>query len=463
MLKILSGFGPRDCGHVSRRDFLAIGALGLGGLTLRQLHAAKAGRPGFVRDKSVVLLFLGGGPSHIETFNPNLDAPEPYCSITGETATTIPGVTFGGTFPLLAKHAKRLAIVKSLTHPVGDHEKAIAHVLSGGADPRGDLKAGFSMGSVVSRLRGANDAESGLPTYALLTAKEIDPQYERERKRIEAGSHPGSLGVACAPFDPAGGGTTLKNMDLKISADRLDDRRRLLAGLDRINREIDASGKLEGLDQFEQQAIDVVTRGAGEAFDLRREDPRLIERYDTSAFRTGKQKFQPSSLGKQLLLARRLVEAGCGFVTIQNSGWDMHADGNNPGIAAGMEMLGRPLDKAVSAFLDDLAERGLSEKVLLVITGDFGRTPTVNKSGGRDHWTRVSTLALAGGGLKMGQVIGQIDRKNGEPTTAPHSTADLMATILHTLFDAGQLRLDSSVPREIIRLLENGKPIGGLV
>jgi uncharacterized protein (DUF1501 family) len=169
-----------------------------------------------------------------------------------------------------------------------------------------------------------------------------------------------------------------------------------------------------------------------------------------------------STVGRQMLLARRLCEAGCGFVTVQNAGWDMHADGNNPGIADGMEMLGRPLDKALSAFLEDVEERGLAEKILLIITGDFGRTPKINNRGGRDHWSRLCTLAFAGGGLKMGQVIGQSDRSNGEPAGDAVSTPNLLATVLHYLFDVGKLRLDSSVPRDLSRRLEVAEPIAPL-
>jgi hypothetical protein len=464
MLTWYCGPQSRDCTGLSRRDFVRIGALSLGSLALPQLLAAKeaAKQQNYFRHKSVVLLFLGGGPSHIETFNPNSDAPAPYCSITGEAKSSLPGVSFGGTFPLLAAQAHRMALVRSFTHPIGDHVKAIAHVLSGGTDPAGDGKAGYSMGSVFARIRGANHPESGLPTYSLLTSEEIDGQYLNERSRIANGSRPGTLGLANAPFDPNGGGTLLKNMQLKLAAERIDDRRNLLGQLDKLNRQVDSSGAMSGLDKFEQQALDMVLRGAGEAFDLKKEDKRLIERYDTSNFRVGKKVFQPSSLGKQMLLARRLVEAGCGFVTVQNSGWDMHADGNNPGVAAGMEMLGRPLDKAVSAFLEDLEQRGLSDDVLLIITGDFGRTPKVNKSGGRDHWARLCTLALAGGGLKMGQVIGQSSRQNDVPDTEPISTPQLMSTVLHTLFDVGQLRLDTRIPRELTKLAEDVSPISQL-
>jgi hypothetical protein len=352
-----------------------------------------------------------------------------------------------------------MALVRSFTHPIGDHVKAIAHVLSGGTDPAGDGKIGYSMGSAFARIRGSNHPESGLPTYALLTSEEIDGQYVNERSRITKGSHPGSLGLANAPFDPNGGSTLLKNMELKLAAERIDDRRNLLGQLDTLNRQVDGSGAMQGLDKFERQALEMVLRGAGDAFDLKKEDKRTIERYDTREYRVGKKVFQPSSLGKQMLLARRLVEAGCGFITVQNSGWDMHADGNNPGVAAGMEMLGRPLDKAVSAFLEDLEQRGLADDVLLIVTGDFGRTPKVNARGGRDHWSRLCTLALAGGGLKMGQVVGQSSRQNDVPDTEPISTPNLMSTVLHTLFDVGQLRLDTRIPRELIKLAEDHPPI----
>src|SRR5262245_42907201 len=448
----------RDCSGLTRRDFVRAGVLGLGSLSLAHLLAVKAaakaaGKP-YVRDRSIVLLFLGGGASHIETFNPNLDAPEPYCSVTGEVKTRIPGMTLGGNFPLLARHADRLAVVRSFAHGNSNHPKAIIHVLTGGTDPTGDAKVGQSMGSVYARLRGANHEASGLPTYCLLTSDEVDGQYLMERGRIAAGSHPGELGLAYAPFDPAGGGQLLNNLNLAVAPDRLDDRKSLLARLDNVKRTIDASGNIQGLDRLELQALDMIVRGAGEAFDISKEDRRTIERYDTSGFRVGKKLFQPSSLGKQMLMARRLVEAGCGFVTVQNSGWDMHADGNNPGIGPGMNMLGPPLDKSVNAFLEDITNRGLLDKTLLVITGDFGRTPTINARGGRDHYPGLSTLAFFGGGMGKGQIIGQSSRKNDAPATEPITLANLHSTVLHAQFDIGQIRLESGIPRELARLAE---------
>ncbi len=471
MLTLVSSRGDRDCQGISRRDFLTVGTLGLTGLSLPNLLATRAAAAdtSFIKDRAVVMLFLGGGASHIETFNPNMDAPAPYCSVTGEVQTSLPGVSFGGTFPQLARLADHLAVVRSFHHSVGSHGQAIIHVLSGGTNPNGMRDGpGFSMGSMYSRLRGANHPRTGLPTYALLTAPEQDNQYRTEKNRVIAGSKPGSLGPMYAPFDPDGGGAALDNMTLNLPAGRLNDRRALRKSLDTINRGMDHRGVMEAFDRFEQQAVDLVLRGAGKAFDLSSEDPGLVERYDTSMFTVGNKAKRPklvrrSTLGQQLLMARRLCEAGCGFVTVQSAGWDNHADGNNPNIYDGMEMLGRPLDKAVSAFLEDLQQRGLSDKVLLVITGDFGRTPKINRRGGRDHWANLGTLAFAGGGLNMGQVIGQAGRKNDAPASEPITTSNLLGTIIHTLFDVGQLRVLRGVPANIRRHIETSRPIAELV
>jgi uncharacterized protein (DUF1501 family) len=243
---------------------------------------------------------------------------------------------------------------------------------------------------------------------------------------------------------------------------RFYDRRELLGELDRMRRTADATEVLASMDKYTQQAFDVMLGSAAEAFDLSRESPRLVERYDTSRFRVGKKEFRSSELGRHMLTARRLVEAGCRFVTVHSAGWDMHADGNNPGIESGMEMLGRPLDRAVSAFLEDLEQRGLLDRVLLVITGDFGRTPTVNSRGGRDHWPRLCTLALAGGGLNLGQVVGRASRRNDEPLTDPVSPGHLLATVLHSLFDVSALRLRTDVPRNLLQVIESRPPIPGL-
>lgn len=463
-----------------RRDFLRIGTLSLGGLSLPQCLALRAAAAGesFVRDRSVVLLYLSGGASHIETFDPKMTAPAEMRSVTGEVSTAIAGVTLGGTFPKLARLAGKLAIVRSFQHTVSDHVKAHVHMLTGGTDPDGAGNRGFSMGSMYARLRGSNHPDTGLPTFAVLTSPEIDGQYRKELDRVVLGSQPGPLGLSCSPFhhtgedtgDPsprrgkaATGGSLAADMRLNLPVERIDDRRSLLNQLDQLNRQIDGSGRMAGFDKFNEQAAGLVLGGAATAFDLRREDPRLVERYDTRHIQIGHKAFRASTLGRQMLLARRLCEAGCGFVTVHSAGWDMHADGNNPGMVKGMDMLGRSMDIAVSAFMEDVASRGLSDRILLVITGDFGRTPKVNERGGRDHWPKLCTLAFAGGGLPMGQVIGQSTSGAEAPASAPYTMSHVSATIMHSLFDIGRLRLQSGIPREISRVTDESQPIAELV
>ena len=465
MLTISHSNCNAQCDGIRRRDFITAGTLALGGFSLPWLLRNKAfgaSNASYVKDKSVVLLFLSGGASHIETFSPNMQAPGPYHSVTGEVQTTLPGVTFGGTFPLLSRHAQKMAIVRSYQHPVADHVRAIKHVLNGGTDPDGRGNRGFSIGSAYTRLRGANDPQSGMPSYVLLNSAEVDPQYVNEKHRVESGSAPGPLGAAFAPFDPGGQGAAQEDMLLNVPRERFHHRRRLLDDVDRLRRRLDQDRKLIAADEYRIQAFDLVLGSAAQAFDLTREDPRLVQRYDTSRFQVGKKEFRASALGHHFLTARRLVEVGCRFVTIQSAGWDMHADGNNPGIKSGMEMLGRPVDQAVSTFLEDLEQRGMSDQVLLIITGDFGRTPTINDRGGRDHWPRLCTLAFAGGGV-TGQVIGRVARNNDEPASDPISTSHLMGTVMHSMFDMGQLRVARGVPRELLRTLETTQPIPELL
>lgn len=437
----------------TRRDLLRIGSLGLAGVALPDLLSAKANADaGFVRGKSVVLLFLGGGPSQIETFNPNMSAPSPYRSVTGEVQTNVPGITLGGNFPRLARHADKLIPVRSFHHKHSNHSLAVPYVLSGG-----EVFSG-GMGTVYARLRGTTHPDTGLPTTALVTAPEIG-RFANPKKRIVSGSQPGELGAAYAPFNPDGGGPALNNMTLNVPRGRLDDRRNLLTKLDEVKR---TAASQAGIDRFRQQAFDVILGAAAAAFDVSKEDPRVVERYDTSMFRVGEKDIRDCTLGRQMLLARRLVEAGCGFVTVQNSGWDMHGgSGNNfMSLASGMQMLGGPLDKAVSAFLGDLEDRAMLDDVLLVITGDFGRTPKINKNAGRDHWGNLSTLAFAGGGFETGQVFGQAARNNDVPHSDPVGVENLMATLMHALFDVGKLRTERGVPRHLLEPIERHPPIG---
>jgi uncharacterized protein (DUF1501 family) len=467
MFRICTGRSRRDCTGLSRRDFLHVGTLGLGGLTVANLlkckaSAAEAGN--YVRDKAVVFLWLGGGPPQHETFDPKMMATAEVRSMMGEVKTTLPGVTFGGSLPLLAQRMNRLAIMRSFQTTTADHgPTGVRTVLAG----RGKASAP-SMGSIYSCLRGTNHPTTGMPTYALLGSGSSSVS----RGFLVDGAGAGHLPRAYTAFNPEGtlkykGGEAksfspiLDNMRLNVPAERMHDRRALLQQLDGLSRELDAARSFESIDKYRGQAFEVLRGSVAQAFDLDKEDARTVARFDTSAIKVGHSKagYRPSTLGKQLLLARRLCAAGAGFVVVESCGWDFHNNNETCGVVEGMNCYGPDLDKAVSAFLDDLEERGLSERILLVVTGEMGRTPTINKAGGRDHWANLAPLLLAGGGLKMGQVIGESDRNGGSPKTTPIKPANLMATILQTLFDVGQLRVQRGLPTDLVKVVENGEPI----
>lgn len=451
-----------------RRDFLRVGSLALGGLSLPGLLAARSeaaskGRP--VTDKSVIFLFLHGGPSQIETFDPKMTAPAGNRSATGETATTLPGVTFGATFEKLAKLADKLSVVRS--YQSGDANHDIKPIVS-----RHSL--GANLGSLYARVAGSNHPTSGMPLNAALFPRAVDTEAQPAQEAFGKFWSTGTLGTAFAPFMPGSGGNLQEDMQLKLGRDRLDDRRNLLTGLDRIKRSVDERG-LDGVDKFQAQAYSTIVGGVAKAFDLSQEDPQTLARYDTAPLvrpdaisrKWNNYKYyvdNAKTVGKLLLLARRLCEAGCGFVTVTtNFVWDMHADINNAGCEEGMQYMGVPLDHAVSAFIEDTAARGLSDKVLLVVSGEMGRTPKLNQNGGRDHWGNLTPLLVSGGGLKMGQVIGQSTRDAGEPLSEPFKISHLNATIMRTLLDLGEVRITRSLPNDLVQSLTTSEPISGLL
>jgi hypothetical protein len=303
----------------------------------------------------------------------------------------------------------------------------------------------------------------------------VDPSTRTTTQNFGRFDATGMLGAAYAPFVPGAGGNAQKDMTLAIPKDRLDDRRTLLQRLDELRRKADLEGAGEGSDRFREQAYDVLLGGVAKAFDLSKEDPRVVERYDTSRlirhelistkWNNHKNYLDHvKALGKQLLLARRLCEAGCGFVTVTtNFVWDFHADQNNATVEEGLRYVGAPFDHAVSAFLDDVQARGLSDRILLVACGEIGRTPKLNAKGGRDHWGKLAPLLLAGGGLRMGQVIGESTRDASEPDRDPVSISNLVATILHTLLDPTEVRLMAGLPGEVLRVATETEPIRALL
>lgn len=458
---MLSFCDPR----LGRRDFLRVGSLALGGLSLPSLLKANdLYGDKLLRDKSVVFLFMHGGPSQFETFDPHMSAPAEIRSATGEVQTNLPGVTFGGSFPKLARMADRLAIVRSFVPGDANHDiKTIV----------GKDTFGANIGSAYAHVAGTNHPKTGIPLNVALFPRAVDSTTGERQMKFGTFEATGPFRPATAPFIPGAGGLMQNNMKLALPLDRLDDRRGLLGQLDQIKARLD-SHQRESVDGEREKAYRILTAGIGEAFDLQKEDIKTIGRYDTSALVRPDQIDKKwnnynhycdnaKSLGKLLLLSRRLCERGAGFVTVTtNFVWDMHADKNNATMTEGMSYVAPPFDHAVSAFLEDLEVRGLSDKILLVCCGEMGRSPKINKGGGRDHWGNLGPLMLAGGGLKMGQVIGQSARDGGTPNSDPVRIRNLVGTIFHTLFDVGRLRLERNISREISQMAE-WAPIPGIM
>ncbi|MBI3468767.1 MAG: DUF1501 domain-containing protein [Planctomycetes bacterium] len=454
-------------GRLGRRDFLRVGGLTFGGLSLSGLLRARAAAAPaqVVRDKAVVFVFMHGGPSQVETFDPKMTASANVRSATGELATTLPGVTFGGTFPRLASLAHKLAVVRSFVTGDGNHD--IKPVV-------GRDTAGANLGSIYARVAGTNRPVSGMPTNVLLFPPAVDPSTGPGVADFGKFDATGPLGGGFAPFIPGTGGGLQDDMKLSMPMERLRDRLGLLAQLDRVKRHVEHAAAGEGLERFREQAFQIILGSLAEAFDLSKEHPATVARYDTAPLvrpenidrkwnNYNRYVDNAKSLGKLMLLARRLCERGCGFVTVTtNFVWDMHADVNNAGVAEGMRYMGLPFDHAISAFLEDVEARGLSDKILLVAFGEMGRTPRINPAGGRDHWGNLAPLLLAGGGLRTGQVIGQSTRDAAEPLAQPVTLQNLLGLVLHTLFDVGQLRLQPGVPPHILRMAD-WQPIPGLL
>lgn len=405
------------CDGSTRREFLQIGTLGLGGLTLAHLlqaraQASAAGQS--TRNTSVILLFLDGGAPQHETFDPKPEAPREYRSLFGTVQTSLPGVHFGSHFPRMAGYADRMAILRTLVHRDGDHGGATHWMKTGKPWPPQFLGQAAvipqqepAIGSVVARVRGAVHRTTGIPTHVRVLSRH--------------GGFPGDDGVWLGQqYSPlrvrlSGENPMLSNMTLRLSREQLADRQALLRGLDAFNRNLDASGMARAMDGFQQQAVEVILGRAREAFDLSRETNTVRERYGPE-------------LGQELLLARRLCEAGAGFVTLNYGYWDFHG-----GIIPGCNRLCPPLDQAVAAFMEDVRARGLENDILLIVTGEFGRTPRINGGPGRDHWAPLNCALLIGGGLRMGQVIGSSDARGAYPVSRPLTPGDLFATVLHAL------------------------------
>ena len=468
MLSICGSGYATTCDGRTRRELLKVGALGLGSLTLQTMlglraNAASSKPP--VTGKSVVLLFLHGGPPHIEFFDPKMTAPAEIRSITGEVPTILPGVSFGGTFPQLAKLADKFTVVRSYGSKNAGHTY--------GKVASGDNATKAAMSAIYARVAGTNHPATGMPRNVHVLPEAVQEGLKLG-KNFETGALPtvvdaGELGKTYQAFDPSGGGPLTESMQLRIAEQRLTDRRTLLSGLDQLRQQVDRSQVLDRVDGYQQQAFEMITRGIAEAFDLSNEDPATLAMYDTTGLfnmadltRYYDMRRATNLLGHQMLLARRLCEAGCGFVTVSDCGWDYHANGNSPKQMAGIWPMGNQVDHAVAAFIQDLHNRGLQDEILLVVTGEMGRTPRINKNGGRDHYGELTSLLLAGGGLKSSGIIGQSDRTASRPSTTPYTPKELLGTIVRTMFNVDVLRVTRGVPRELLSIVESSRPIDGL-
>jgi hypothetical protein len=438
MLDLNGGqFAP--CDQIARRNFLRIGSLGLVGLSLPEILRAQESQ-GAKKNTAVIQVLLSGGPSHLDTYDPKPDAPREFRGEFKAIPTNLPGISLCELMTRQARALDKMAIVRSLSHQSSDHFVGTHWIMSGYASsPNEQLRNERpSVGSITAKLRGANG--KGVPPYVSIAGGAFGTVFQN-------GAY---LGPGFNPFTidgDASASTRVRNLEpaAGLSIDRLEDRRYLLGKLDKINRQRDISGTMEGLDRFTNQAYEMVTGPlARRALDLSSEDPRLRDRYGRTR------------IGQGCLLARRLVEAGVTFVTVADGNWDHHAQ-----IFQQCRQQVPPLDAAVATLVEDIYDRGLAERVLVVVWGEFGRTPRIT-NGGRDHWPSSMSVALAGGGLKMGQVIGATTRKGEQPTEKPYRPEDVVQTIYHVLGINPRHDFPNDAGRPM-PVLNQGKIIGELV
>ena len=422
MLSILGRPVEGHCDGRSRRHFLKLGGLALGGLGLPRLLAAQeASQPvgaQAVSHKAVIMIFLSGGPSHQDSLDLKVDAPKEIRGSFQPIATNVPGIEICEHMPRLAQMMDKFAIIRSLFGSPDQHASDMC--VSGypiGAKGRQDNHP--SLGSVVSRLQGPVD--QAVPPFVGLTIKTRHAPYSNP-------GLPGFLGQAHAPFQPEGEG--MADMRLNgINLDQLRDRRSLLGSFDSFRRRTEGNRVFEGVDSFTRKAFDVLTSSRlVEALDLEREDPALRDRYGRGSADPAFGEDAGPHWMDQFLMARRLVEAGVRCVTLSFGSWDRHG--------ANFERLPEQLaklDQGITALVADLHDRGLQNDVSVIAWGEFGRTPRINPGGGRDHWPQASCALLAGGGMKMGQVIGSTNRLGEVPQDRPLHYQDVFATLYRQL------------------------------
>jgi hypothetical protein len=401
MLNLL-GSAQNFCDGVSRRNFLKIGAFGAG-LTLADMLRAKAhasnapnrqGTP--TSPKSAIMIYLPGGPSHMDMYDLKPDAPSEYRGEFRPIQTNVPGVQICEHMPRQARMWDKLSCIRSIVS-VDEHSDSL--VMTGYSEGTNRTAHHPSFGSVTSRLRG--NANNEIPPFVTLYGMSI-------------GNQPGYLGVAHRPFTPSGPGDADLNLPSGVNTGRNGDRRDLLQRFDTVRREIDQTGTMNGMDSFTQRAFDMVASGTTRrALDLSNEETRSRDRYRGV---------------EQFLTARRLVEAGVGCVTLAFGGWDTH-DRNFIQLRTQLPQL----DVGVANLVQDLHDRGMDRDTVVVVWGEFGRTPRINGGMGRDHWAPCMSAMVAGGGLRMGQAIGASSARGEYPRDRRYTTSQVLSTLYRTV------------------------------
>jgi hypothetical protein len=436
---------------LTRRSFVSAGVLGVGGLTLPELFRVRAEAKRATPDTAVILFWMSGGPGHHETWDPKPNAVPQVRGPFGAIRTNVPGIQFGELMPRQAKIADKIAVVRTVVHGSGDHTKGNHWMLTGFEGPAFNapdfrVQKRPCMGSAVAKLRGAN--RPGMPAYAAVP-------------HLRGGTdnffhYAAYLGPKYNPFvtesDPNKPDFRVRNLALppNLSMARLEDRREVLGLIDRLKQSADTPGLAR--DASAEQAFSLLTsRDVAAAFDINAEPAAVRDKYGRHTF------------GQSALLARRLVEAGVTFVTVNTEPWDHHATAGRLSTAEGGKKLIPPFDAAFAALVDDLHQRGLDKQVLVVAMGEFGRTPRMNPEGGRDHWGNTFSVAFAGGGLRTGQAVGKSNARGEYPVDRPLGPQDVTATVFHHLgIDARKVSFPDATGRPIY-LVEDGEAIRELV
>lgn len=427
MLRIDAGGSDKYCDGVSRRSFVQLGVAGMATASLADVARAKASS-GSKSDRSVILLWLDGGPSHLDLYDLKPEAPAEVRGLWNPIRTNVPGFDIGELFPKQATIAEKFSIVRSLHHDTGDHFAGGHRMLTAkdmGVSGANNVGKFPSLGSVITRELGAR--RRGMPSYiSVPVASSIG---------LRPGYFGGNwLGVQHDPFqtggDPNNAKFQVQNLNLApgLSLDRLEDRRSLLSVLDKIPRDADKAGTFDAMDRFDRDAFEFVSgKQAREAFDMNREDPKIRDTYGRNGW------------GQSTLLARRLVEAGARFVTVHFGGWDHHWN-----LQSGMDNYLPRVDAAVHGLFQDLDQRGMLESTMVVLCGEFSRTPRMNDGGnggpplskgtpGRDHWGAAMFCLMGGGGIRGGQIYGSTDSKGYRPLTSAVRPEHIHATMYQAL------------------------------